>query len=148
VDPPATDPPAVDPPAVDPPAVDPPSGRLEQALEVVGKNLKASPRGLVPVALRCASTVSGGCKGVMRLEELPSKSTKSLTAARRRKVVGRVRYKLEPGKSKKVNIRLDRRSFRKYKKRSRVRLRLVIEQTGADGTTAKTVQTVSLSTKK
>ena len=144
-DPPVTDPPVVDPPAVDPPVVDPPSDRLERALEVVGKNLKATARGLVPVALRCAVNATTNCRGVMRLEEPVSRKRSNLTAARRRKVIGRARYKIEPGKSKTVNVRLDRRSFRKYKKlKKRSKVYLVTEQTGADGKVTTTTQSVNL----
>lgn len=167
VDPPVdpADPPAdpvdpVDPPVdpVDPPVdpVDPPvdpidPGRLENALTVIGSNLNATARGLVPVALECASTVVGGCSGVMTLEELPANrrrqgltaartsldvtSARSLdvTSARRGKRVGSKRYKLAPGETRSVPIQLERRAFRKFKKKKSVKLRLVVEQKDANG---------------
>ncbi|MDQ3934615.1 MAG: hypothetical protein M3340_08285 [Actinomycetota bacterium] len=149
-DPPAEDPPAEDPPAEDPPAEDPPNERLENALKVVGTNLNATARGLVPVALECASTQVGGCAGVMTLEELPASAKKrpasarrvldvtsasalDVTAARRGKRVGRRRYKLAAGEKTEVPIQLERRAFRKFKKKKSVRLRLVIEQKDANG---------------
>jgi outer membrane biosynthesis protein TonB len=141
--PPVEQPPVEQPPVEQPPLEGPPMAR---ALEVVGKNLNATARGLVPVALRCAVNATRNCAGVMRLEEPVAKKRSSLTAARRRKVVGRARYKIEPGKSKTVNIRLDRRSFRKYKKlKKRSKLYLVTEQTDASGATTTTTQKVNLS---
>ena len=155
-DPPATDPPVEQPPVVDPPVEEPPveeppvlvPPQLERPLEVVGKNLEASPSGLVTVALRCAPTATVSCSGEMRLEEPVARKKSSLTAARRRKVVGKRRFKIAPGKSGNVNVRLDRRSFRKYKKlKKRRKLYLVTEQTDANGKVSKTTQSVNLSVK-
>ncbi|HEX8068024.1 MAG TPA: hypothetical protein VF520_16015 [Thermoleophilaceae bacterium] len=141
-DPPAGDPPTSEPPATDPPATDPPPGggtgdtSGDPALAIAKGSLSATGTGVVRVIVECAESMVGGCEGVITLEEAPKSSAKrmALQAARRTtQRFGRKRYKLPPGQTKAVPIRIERRAYRKFRKRRSFKVQVVAKQKDAAG---------------
>ena len=146
-DPPPSDPPPSDPPPSDPLAPDPgerPTG-IARALEVAGTRADANTKGLVSVALRCATTATRGCQGFMWLEEVPAAKPRksSVAAARRGRRIGkRVRYTVKRGRTSKVGVRLDRAAFRKLGRKRSFKVQVVFQQQDASGRTATLRRTI------
>jgi hypothetical protein len=151
-----TDPPAPPPvvtPPVDPevPLPPPPTGGtgnvIEAPIAAISPNpVPVSASGVAQVRLKCPATAFEGCAGDITIEALDtvgtSRSKLDVTAARRRPTrktkLGRRRYKIAAGEGKNVPVRLERRAWRKFKKRRRVKLQITVTMENATGTTTTT----------
>jgi hypothetical protein len=173
-DPPPSDPPVLDPPVVDPPGVDPlptdpvvdptpeedvpgidPGDVVEPALAITGQSPTATSAGVVPITVECPDTSVEGCTGTMWLEEsLDAGSTSSrIQAARRspKRFSKPKKYKLKQGQKKTVPVRLDRRNFRKFKKKRSFKVTVVAQQKDSTGqvmTMRRTVRVFNTKKKK
>lgn len=160
-DPPPSDPPPSNPPS-DPP-VDPPTGTTDPTkivdpivspgdvtdtgklvasapVTIAVKSVTATAKGQIPIPVSCAANAVGGCEGTISLEDASAGSTggsakKLLVSARRvKRTYGRRHYKLAPGETRTVPIKMSRRTFRKkFRRRRSVKLTVVIEQKDGSG---------------
>jgi hypothetical protein len=132
----------------------PPSGGGGNVIEAPIASISPAPiavtaAGVAPVRLKCPSEAFEGCGGTILIEALDTINVKdklAVQAARRRKTktkLGRRRYKMAAGEAKTVPVRLDRRAWRKFKKKRRVKLQVTVTMENATGTTT-TTRTVSV----
>jgi hypothetical protein len=114
---------------------DPGDDIVEPALAITGTSTTATPQGDVPVTVGCAADMVDGCAGVMWLEEPLDVSGSQIRAARRtpKRFSKNKRYKLKPGQRKTIPIRLDRRTYRKFKKKRSFKVAVVAQQKDAGG---------------
>ena len=135
-------------PPIMPPA---PAGGIGNVVEApVAAVAAAAPvgdDGTARVRVKCPSEAFEGCTGSVAIMELAAtgQSRLDVQSSRRRKStkLGSRRFKVAAGKGATVPVRLDRRSFRKLKKRKRVKVQVNVTMENAAGTTTKT-RTVTL----
>jgi hypothetical protein len=123
--------------------IEPPVATIATSAPIV-----VNPAGVAPVRIKCPSEVFEGCAGTIVMEVLDVAGSGKLDvhSARRRKPKTRLasrRFKVAAGQGKTVPVRLDRRVWRKFKKKKRVKVQVTITMETAAGTTAAT-QTVTL----
>jgi hypothetical protein len=160
-DPPPSDPPPSDPPPGDSPTDPPPATPVptdnpttpsdpttpdpdagipvvtivEPALDIAGTTTTATPQGDVPVRASCARDRVGGCQGVIWLEEALDVAGAKLRAARRtpKRFSKSKRYKLNPGQSRTIPVRLDRRTYRKFRRKRSFKVAVAVQEKGPQG---------------
>jgi hypothetical protein len=151
--------PPVDPP-VDPPVEQPvlppaPTGGTGNVIEPPVATIPASPvpvsaDGVALVRIKCPREAFEGCAGSILMEALDAtgKGKLDVTSARRRptpkktKLANR-RFKVAAGEGATIPVRLDRRAWRKFKKKKRVKVQITVTMQNSTGTTAST-RTVEL----
>jgi len=143
-----TPPPVVDPP---PPVIPPPptgNGSVVEPPVAAVSNAPAAltSGGVVVVKLACPSDAFEGCDGTVQIDILsgkkgatvkPGKSAR-LSESRRRKLPARRHFKIAAGKTAKVPVQLDRRAFRKFRRRRHLKAMVTVTMSNATGTTTST----------
>ena len=89
----------------------------------------------------------GGCAGTVTIDiaaEPAKGKAKSSRRSRRRKVIGKSKFKVSAGKKKTIRVRMSRRGRRKVLRKRRIRCRVSVTNKGQDGKLVTTKQTVSL----
>jgi hypothetical protein len=117
----------------------------EPALSIVGQSPKATSSGVVPVQVGCTS--DDGCEGLIWLEEplaAGSQKNQEIRSARRspKRFSKPKKYKLRKGQKKVVAVRMDRRSYRKFKNKRSFKVTVVAQQKSAGGTVTTERRTV------
>jgi RTX calcium-binding nonapeptide repeat (4 copies) len=147
------DPPPVTIPTIPPPptgggtVVEPPVAAIAPAPAPV------SASGVVTVRLRCPSEAFQGCGGTLTIELLTggksSTVSKKLISARRRKLPTRARrhFKIAAGKAAHVPVKLDRRTWRKFRGRRHLKAVVTVTMRNSAGVTS-TTRTVSLKARR
>ena len=139
------------PPVAEPELPPAPTGGTGNVIEepvatLAGSSVPVSASGVASVRLKCPSEAFEGCQGSILIEALdaPGAKSKTLVSARRRptKLATR-RFKVAAGKGATIPVRLDRRNWRKFRKRKRVKVQITVTMENATGTTTST-STVSL----
>jgi hypothetical protein len=104
-----------------------------------------SPDGVVSVQLACPAQAFEGCEGTVAIELMAagkgkaSRAHAKLAAARRRKVTpARRHFKIAAGRTATVPVRLDRRTFRRFRGRRHLKATVTVTMKGASGTTTDT----------
>lgn len=117
------------------PPVTPVDPIVEPALDIAGTSTTATPKGDVPIKASCANDHAGPCEGALWLEEPLDVSGAQLRAARRtpKRFSKTKRYKLNPGQSKTIPVRLDRRTYRKFKRKRSFKVAVVAQEKGPNG---------------
>jgi hypothetical protein len=146
----APPPPAV-PPVAEPILPPAPTGGTGSVIEAPVATLAASAipvsdAGVARVRLRCPSEAFEGCAGSILIEALGATGAGKLDvrSARRRKTKLAIRrFKVAAGQGATIPVRLDRRSWRRYRRRTRVKVQVTVTMENATGTTTST-QTVTL----
>jgi hypothetical protein len=146
-------PPGVEIPVEDPGGVpddggtdDPATDVLDPVEEVMPVVLAQKPRanaqGAIPIRVRCPAAATAGCVGTISV----ALADDSAGAARRRSAPkpGRKRFKLAPGQTKAVPVRLARRAARRLKARGAVKLKATIEVEVDGGQTLASVHEITV----
>ncbi|HEX8741881.1 MAG TPA: calcium-binding protein [Thermoleophilaceae bacterium] len=148
-------------PPVEVPVLPPsPTGGTGSVIQPPVATISASPiavssSGVAPVRVKCPSEAFEGCAGAILMEALDVAGSRGgkldVRSARRRKPkpkkkktrLGGRRFKVAAGQGATVPVRLDRRAWRKFKNRKRVKVQITVTMENAAGTTT-TTQTVDL----
>ena len=108
--------------------------------------------GRAPVTIVCPKSQVGGCAGTVTIEVAAEPAVKGKVKtsrrSRRRKVIGKARFRVSAGKKTKIRVRLSRRGRRKVLRKRRVRCRVSVANKGQDGKLVTTKQTLSLKAPK
>ena len=118
----------------------------EPVATITASTVPVSASGVAAVRLKCPSEAFEGCQGSILIEALDAAGTraKTLVSARRRRTkLATRRFKVAAGKGATIPVRLDRRNWRKFKKRKRVKVQITVTMENATGTTTNT-RTVTL----
>jgi len=99
-----------------------------------------SADGVASVRLRCPTEAFDGCAGSILIEVLSvagaGKGRLDVQSARRRKTrLANRRFKVAAGQGATIPVRLDRRAWRKFKKRKRVKVQITVTMQNSTGTT-------------
>ena len=147
-----------DPPPVTIPPIPPaPTGGgsvIEPPVAAIGPApAPVSDSGVVSVRLRCPSEAFQGCNGTVTIELLTgakgSTASKKLISARRRKLPTRARrhFKIAAGKAALVPVKLDRRTWRRFRGRRHLKALITVTMRNSTGVTS-TTRTVSLKARR
>ena len=120
--------------------------RLSKAPITMGRDGKA------PVVVVCPKAQIGGCAGTVTIDIARETAAKgkaqSSRRSRRRRVIGRTKFKVSAGKKKTIRVRLSRRGRRKVLKKRRIRCRVSVTNKGKDGKLVTTRQSIPLKAPK
>jgi hypothetical protein len=137
------------PPVVRPELPPPPTGGTGNVVEppvvtIPSAPINVSDGGVAAVRVNCPREAFSGCEGSIDIEELAAAGTNAqapLVPARRRKLASK-RFKLAAGKSATIPVRMDRRSWRSFKKklrkRRKIKVQISVTMENATGTTTNT----------
>jgi hemolysin type calcium-binding protein len=137
-----------DPPSPEAPLPPAPTGGTGNVIEapiaaISPQPVPVSASGVATVRLKCPAQAFEGCAGTITIEALDTVGTAKgkldVQSARRRKTkLANRRYKMAAGEGKSIPVRLERRAWRKFKKRRRVKLQITVTMDNATGTTTNT----------
>jgi hypothetical protein len=108
-----------------------------------------SSGGKAPVKVSCPGTAAGGCEGEVVIEFYEEsgaapKATLARRGGRRRVRVGRKRFRIAPGKSQKVPVKLNRRGGKTVRRRGRARARITVTTRDKAGDTTVSTRTITI----
>jgi RTX calcium-binding nonapeptide repeat (4 copies) len=108
-----------------------------------------SSGGKAPVKVTCPGTAAGGCEGEVVIEFYEEsgaapKATLARRGGRRRVRVGRKRFRIAPGKSRKVPVKLNRRGGKTVRRRGRARARITVTTRDKAGDTTVSTRTITI----
>jgi hypothetical protein len=108
--------------------------RTGPRMVVAGRTLTLSRSGKVRVSLKCPLAETLGCHGSVRLETAAKVATGSgaEAAARRRLRLGKARFRIPGGQTRRVTVRVGKRGRALVLRKARVRVRVLV--TGIDKT--------------
>jgi hypothetical protein len=142
--------PVPDPVPVIPPAATGGSGNVLEApvAAISPAPVPVTPGGVAAVRLKCPAAAFEGCAGSLTIEALDAAGTATsklaVQPARRRKTrLASRRFKVAAGEGKTIPVRLERLSWRKFRKRRRVKVQITVTMENATGTATNT-RTVTL----
>jgi hypothetical protein len=122
------------PPAPSTPVSGPPGPTTTTlAISLSARTITATRGGVVTLVVACPPDAAGGCAGFVSLATAGGVPLAVLSQARRRKVLalGRARFRVGPGGSARVAVRLSKQGRRALRKLRRLRVKVTTTRTGA-----------------
>src|SRR5215210_595081 len=118
-------------------------------VKLQSRPVRLTRRGLAPIRLLCPATVGVVCTGTVTLELAPSSKAKTKAKAKssrsgRRRVIGRARFSVQPGRLAVVKVRISRNGRRRVLRRRKLRCRASVAVRQSDGSLATVRGTLTL----
>ncbi len=133
--------------AAPPPSLGPAPSPLFSGAELSGKPITLTRDGRARVLITCPVGRARACRGTVTIRE--STGRRAAASARRKserkgRVLGRRKFKLAPGQSKRISVKLSRNGRHRVLRRRRVRCSVNVGVRGADGKSVVTRKRVTL----